>query len=117
MKAFGPRRLVEDAEGARLVDNDFSLLDVADLVFIDPPGTGASMPLAGADVQSLFSVSGDARAVAEVVEAMASHRPYRPALSIDEALSEIDRYRNSLYDTHVVDACLKIFRNNNFKFD
>lgn len=56
-------------------------------------------------------------AVADVVEAMASHRPYRPALSIDEALSEIDRYRNRLYDTHVVDACLKIFRDNNFKFD
>jgi PAS domain S-box-containing protein/putative nucleotidyltransferase with HDIG domain len=56
-------------------------------------------------------------AVADVVEAMASHRPYRPALSIDEALGEIDKYRNSLYDTRVVDACLKIFRDNNFKFD
>jgi PAS domain S-box-containing protein/putative nucleotidyltransferase with HDIG domain len=56
-------------------------------------------------------------AVADVVEAMASHRPYRPALSIDEALGEIDRYRDRLYDTRVVDACLKIFRNNNFKFD
>jgi PAS domain S-box-containing protein/putative nucleotidyltransferase with HDIG domain len=56
-------------------------------------------------------------AVADVVEAMASHRPYRPALSIDDALGEIDKYRENLYDTHVVDACLKIFRNNNFKFD
>ena len=56
-------------------------------------------------------------AVADVVEAMASHRPYRPALSIDEALGEIDKYRNSLYDTRVVEACLKIFRDNNFKFD
>ncbi len=56
-------------------------------------------------------------AVADVVEAMASHRPYRPALNIDEALSEIDKYRNSLYDSKVVDACLKIFQNNNFKFD
>jgi len=56
-------------------------------------------------------------AVADVVEAMASHRPYRPALKIDEALSEIDKYRDSLYDTNVVDACMKIFRNNNFKFD
>jgi putative nucleotidyltransferase with HDIG domain len=55
-------------------------------------------------------------AVADVVEAMASHRPYRPALSIDEALEEIDRYRNSLYDDHVVDACLKVFRANDFKF-
>jgi putative nucleotidyltransferase with HDIG domain len=56
-------------------------------------------------------------AVADVVEAMASHRPYRPALSIDDALGEIDKYRDNLYDTRVVDACLKIFRNNNFKFD
>jgi putative nucleotidyltransferase with HDIG domain len=56
-------------------------------------------------------------AVADVVEAMASHRPYRPALSIDEALCEIDRCRDTLYDTHVVDACVKIFRDNNFKFD
>jgi PAS domain S-box-containing protein/putative nucleotidyltransferase with HDIG domain len=56
-------------------------------------------------------------AVADVVEAMASHRPYRPALSIDEALNEIEKYRNTLYDTRVVDACLKIFRDNNFKLD
>lgn len=87
MKAFGPRRLVEDAEGARLVDNDFSLLDVADLVFIDPPGTGASMPLAGADAQSLFSVSGDARAVAEVVEAwrVANGRTQSPFALVGES--------------------------------
>jgi PAS domain S-box-containing protein/putative nucleotidyltransferase with HDIG domain len=56
-------------------------------------------------------------AVADVVEAMASHRPYRPALSIDDALSEIDKYRNKLYDQRVVDACLKVFREDNFKFD
>jgi PAS domain S-box-containing protein/putative nucleotidyltransferase with HDIG domain len=56
-------------------------------------------------------------AVADVVEAMASHRPYRPALSIDDALSEIDKYRNKLYDQRVVDACLKVFRKDNFKFD
>lgn len=68
MKAFGPRRLVENEDGAGLVNNDHSLLDTADLVFIDPPGTGASMPVAGTDPTSLFSVSGDARAVAEVVQ-------------------------------------------------
>ena len=56
-------------------------------------------------------------AVADVVEAMASHRPYRPALSIDDALSEIDKYRNKLYDQRVVDACLKVFRKDHFKFD
>ncbi|GAB5349920.1 S10 family serine carboxypeptidase-like protein [Alteriqipengyuania sp. 357] len=69
MKAFGPRRLVDDRGEARLVENEHSLLDVADLVFIDPAGTGASMPVAGADPASLFSVAGDAAAVAKVVQA------------------------------------------------
>jgi PAS domain S-box-containing protein/putative nucleotidyltransferase with HDIG domain len=56
-------------------------------------------------------------AVADVVEAMASHRPYRPALSMDETLDEIDRYRDVLYDGQVVDACLKIFKDSSFKFE
>jgi PAS domain S-box-containing protein/putative nucleotidyltransferase with HDIG domain len=56
-------------------------------------------------------------AVADVVEAMASHRPYRPAFSIDEVLTEIDGYRETLYDAGVVDACLKIFKDDDFKFD
>lgn len=49
-------------------------------------------------------------AVADVVEAMASHRPYRDAHSIDKALAEIERGRATLYDPVVVDACLKLFR-------
>jgi PAS domain S-box-containing protein/putative nucleotidyltransferase with HDIG domain len=56
-------------------------------------------------------------AVADVVEAMASHRPYRPALSLDETLGEIDKYRDVLYDGQVVDACMKIFRDSSFKFE
>jgi PAS domain S-box-containing protein/putative nucleotidyltransferase with HDIG domain len=56
-------------------------------------------------------------AVADVVEAMASHRPYRPALSLDEALSEIDKYRDTLYDGRVVDACVRVCRESTFKFD
>ncbi|KPH63318.1 peptidase S10 [Novosphingobium sp. ST904] len=68
MNAFGPRRIVGKGEGAHMENNPHSLLDVADLVFIDPPGTGASMPVKGADATSLFSVSGDAAAVAQVVQ-------------------------------------------------
>ncbi|WP_334184637.1 S10 family serine carboxypeptidase-like protein [Novosphingobium sp.] len=68
MNAFGPRRIVGKGDGARLENNPHSLLDVADLVFIDPPGTGASMPVKGADASGLFSVSGDAAAVADVVQ-------------------------------------------------
>jgi len=49
-------------------------------------------------------------AVADVVEAMASHRPYRPGLGIDKALTEIERGSGTLYDPDVADACLRIFR-------
>ena len=49
-------------------------------------------------------------AVADVVEAMSSHRPYRPALGIEAALAEIERGRGTLFDTNVVDACLRLFR-------
>jgi HD-GYP domain-containing protein (c-di-GMP phosphodiesterase class II) len=55
-------------------------------------------------------------AVADVVEAMASHRPYRPALGIEAALGEIERGRGSVYDATVVDACLKVFREKEFAF-
>ncbi len=48
-------------------------------------------------------------AVADVIEAMSSHRPYRPALGLDRALEEINQNRGCLYDPAVVDACLKIF--------
>jgi PAS domain S-box-containing protein len=49
-------------------------------------------------------------AVADVVEAMATHRPYRPGLGIDMALAEIERGRGTAYDTAVADACLELFR-------
>lgn len=49
-------------------------------------------------------------AVADVVEAMASHRPYRPGLGIDSALEEIERNSGKYYDPPVVEACLRLFR-------
>ena len=55
-------------------------------------------------------------AVADVVEAMASHRPYRPALGIDKALEEISQKRDILYDPEVVDTCLRLFKKKRFKF-
>ena len=54
-------------------------------------------------------------AVADVVEAMASHRPYRPALGIDMALEEIEKNKDEIYDSEVVDACLRIFKEEKFK--
>lgn len=51
-------------------------------------------------------------AVSDVVEAIASHRPYRPALGIDAAIAEIEKNRDILYDSEVVDACDKVLRKN-----
>jgi len=55
-------------------------------------------------------------AVSDVVEAIASHRPYRPALGKNKALEEISRNRGVLYDPKVVDACLKLFKEKSFKY-
>jgi putative nucleotidyltransferase with HDIG domain len=55
--------------------------------------------------------------VADVVEAMSSHRPYRPALGLDSALEEIAKGRGTLYDPQVVDACLSILERNETAFD
>ena len=54
-------------------------------------------------------------AVADVVEAMASHRPYRPSLGIDAAMEEIEKNRGILYDIDVADACLRLFRENGYQ--
>jgi HD-GYP domain-containing protein (c-di-GMP phosphodiesterase class II) len=54
-------------------------------------------------------------AVADVLESMASHRPYRPALGIDAALEEITKNRGTLYDPRVVDICLRLFNEKSYK--
>jgi len=54
--------------------------------------------------------------VANVVEAMSSYKSYRPALSIDEALAEISNNKNTLFDPEVVDTCIKLFKEKDFKF-
>jgi putative two-component system response regulator len=56
-------------------------------------------------------------AVADVVEAMASHRPYRPSLGIDLALAEIEKNRGIIYDDDVVGACVIMFREKGFKLE
>jgi len=55
-------------------------------------------------------------AVADVVEAMMSHRPYRPALGIDPALAEIERGAGRLYDAEVSRVCVALFRGGHFEF-
>ncbi|MDO8532005.1 MAG: PAS domain S-box protein, partial [Dehalococcoidia bacterium] len=55
--------------------------------------------------------------VADVVEAMASHRPYRPAHALEKALEEITNGRGTKYDARAVDACLKLLREKGYKLE
>ena len=69
-------------------------------------GSGYPQGLRGPDILLEAKILG----VADVVDAMCSHRPYRPAIGIDKALAEISQNRGILYDPEVVDACLKYFQ-------
>jgi len=55
--------------------------------------------------------------VADVVEAIATHRPYREARGLEEALDEIRGNRGIMYDSAVVDACFALFLEKGFKLD
>jgi len=76
-------------------------------------GSGYPRGLSGKDILVETRILG----VADVVEAMASHRPYRPALGIDKTLEEISENRGGLYDTEVVDACSKLFTEKGYTFE
>jgi HD-GYP domain-containing protein (c-di-GMP phosphodiesterase class II) len=56
-------------------------------------------------------------AVADVVEAMVSNRPYRPAPGVEAALKEIEDGKGRLYDSDAVDACIRLFREGRFSFE
>ena len=75
-------------------------------------GSGYPLGLSGEDILLEARIL----AVADVVEAMASHRPYRPSLGLDRALSEIVKHKGKLYDPDAVDACLRVFRDLAFEF-
>lgn len=55
--------------------------------------------------------------VTDVVEAMSSDRPYRPALGLDKAIEEIKKNKGILYDPVIVDACIKVITKKGFRFD
>ena len=55
--------------------------------------------------------------VADVVQAMASHRPYRPPFSIERALHEIESHRDTLFHRDSVESCIKLFKKNNYTFE
>jgi HD-GYP domain-containing protein (c-di-GMP phosphodiesterase class II) len=54
-------------------------------------------------------------AIADVVDAMSTHRPYRPSLGLEAALKEIERMRGRWLDAQAVDACLRLFREQGFR--
>lgn len=76
-------------------------------------GSGYPQGLSGEEILLEARILG----VADVVEAMASHRPYRPALGIDKALEEITQNRGILYDARVAEACLKLFADKGFTLE
>ncbi|MHB8069348.1 MAG: PAS domain S-box protein [Desulfobaccales bacterium] len=76
-------------------------------------GSGYPQGLKGSDILQEAKIL----AVADVVEAMASHRPYRPALGIDKALAEIIRGKGVLYDPETVDVCVTLFTEKRFSLD
>jgi len=75
-------------------------------------GSGYPNQLKGTQI----SIEGRLLAVADVVEAMSSHRPYRPSLGINEALIEISANSGKIYDKNVAKACLEVFSKGNFHF-
>ncbi len=76
-------------------------------------GSGYPQGLSGEDILLEARILG----VADVVETMYSHRPYRAAFGLDKALREISQNRSILYDPKVVDVCLDLFMNKGFKFE
>ncbi len=75
-------------------------------------GSGYCQGLKGSEL----SLEGKILAVADVVEAMSSYRPYRPALGVERALEEINQNKGRLYDPIVVDACMRVFQRGSINF-
>ena len=75
-------------------------------------GSGYPVGLSGQDIIMEARVL----SVTDVTEAIASHRPYRPALGLDKALDEILQNKGILYDQKVVNACLTLFKEKRFDF-
>jgi putative nucleotidyltransferase with HDIG domain len=76
-------------------------------------GTGYPQNLKGEEIL----IEARILTVADVVEAMASHRPYRASLGVDAALEEIEKNKGILYDGNVADACLRLFREKGYSLD
>jgi PAS domain S-box-containing protein/putative nucleotidyltransferase with HDIG domain len=76
-------------------------------------GSGYPQGLSGDEI----TIESRILAVADVVEAMTSHRPYRPALGVEAALAEIQQHKGTKYDPKVVEVCISLFKDQGFKFE
>ncbi len=76
-------------------------------------GSGYPLGIKGEEILLPAKIIG----VADTVEAMASHRPYRPALGVDQALAEIKKYSGIHYEKDIVDICVKLFKDKGFSFE
>lgn len=74
-------------------------------------GSGYPQGLKGEDIIEEARIL----AVADTIEAMSSHRPYRPGLGIESALAEIAKHRGTRYDARAVDACVQLFRQRSYR--
>lgn len=103
-----PRKGYEILKG---VDFDWPIAEMIHQHHERIDGSGYPQGLKGDDIIQGARIL----AVADVVEAMASHRPYRPTMGIDAALEEISSKRGVFYDPDVVDACLRLFTEKNYR--
>ncbi len=101
--------------GSEILKNIESDHPIADIVLQHHErmnGTGYPQGIAGKDILLEARIL----AVADCVEAIDSHRPYRPALGRSAALGEISMNRGTLYDAQVADTCLRLFNEKGFNF-
>jgi len=103
-------------EGYRILENINFEYPVAEIIrehHERMDGSGYPRGLKGDEILMDARIIG----VADVVESIASHRPYRPSLGMDFALDEIERNKGVLYDADVVEACRKVIKEDRFRFD
>ena len=97
----------------KTIDLFFPIADIVHQHHERIDGSGYPLGLKGDDILLEARVI----AVADVVEAMLSDRPHRPAPGVDAAMNEIKAGKGTLYDANAVDACVRLFGEGKFKFD
>lgn len=101
--------------GNKILKNVRFPLPIAEIVYqhherLD--GSGYPRGLKGDEIM----VEAKILAVADVVNAMSADRPYRPAMGVNKALKEIEKNRGKLYDSEIVDVCIRLFKEMNYHF-